>query len=173
MRRLASFQAAIARTKQQAAEQRAEIDDWEQAQVSQFDRQVAALQMELRACAVQLVAQDPLHRKSVALPSGTLGFREPSMATEKTDPEATCEWLQQHGYSDLVRIKREPKLDQIKKRFSVRGTHYVVPDGDIAGEIVPGLEVRTAEEQTFFATPNAGTVLASDAVESTPDDRLF
>jgi hypothetical protein len=35
------------------------------------------------------------------------------------------------------------------------------------------LEVRTAEEQTFFATPNAGTVLASDAVESTPDDRLF
>ena len=78
------------------------------------------------------------------LPSATLIRKQQQPQYERNDA-ALLDYLDGNRRSDLIRIKREPAWDEIKKTATVQGEALVDAD---TGEIIPGVRV-IARPETF------------------------
>lgn len=82
-------------------------------------------------------------RKSRALPSGSIGWRTKPAGLEVKDSEALLRWAASVS-SELVRVKREPALVEIKK--------YVARTGEIPPGTEPIPECEVFEVKTLEAS---------------------
>jgi hypothetical protein len=71
------------------------------------------------------------------LPSATL-IRKQQQPTYDRDNDALLAYLDGSKRDDLVRVKREPKWDEVKKAYAVQGETMVDPE---TGEVVAGVKV--------------------------------
>lgn len=77
------------------------------------------------------------------LPSGELVKKFPG-PEYKRDNDKLTEWLERNGMDEYIKIKKQPKWGELKKKTKVVGNNVVFED---TGEIVEGIEVieRPAE----------------------------
>jgi hypothetical protein len=102
----------------------------------------------------------PHNRKSINLPSGTIGEEWHDVQWDRNDGEL-MPWAKSRG---LVRTKEEPQWDAIKKqlRLSKDGLRAVIvhevtdPDtGEVTQveEVVPGVRVKQMPGNVFYVSP--------------------
>ena len=81
--------------------------------------------------------KDTKTQSKYELPSATL-IRKQQQPTYDRDNNALLAYLDGSKRDDLVRVKREPAWDEIKKAFAVQGETMVDPE---TGEVVAGVKV--------------------------------
>lgn len=123
-------------------------------------RQIAWHEAPVIGLHAALLAADP-RRKSIELPHGVLKSRTATApAFVMRDPEAFVEWAEDHA-AELVRTKKVPAVDAIKKADSLAVTF---PADDApglvvfteTGERVPGIEaMRPSTSYTVATTEEA------------------
>jgi phage host-nuclease inhibitor protein Gam len=106
LRKVESAERNIQRRRDFVTAYRAKLDAWlEKANAADF-RTTERMAELLRPWAEKEIAIDG-KRKSVSLPTGTVGFRESPDSIEVEDERAAIENLENDGASYLIRIKKE------------------------------------------------------------------
>lgn len=85
-------------------------------------------------------------KKSRALPHGVLGWKKTGGRLTVTDRDALLEWARNQPVElELVRVKEEPSLDEIKRHCST------------TGEVPPGTEVSPESEELTIKAVMGGS----------------
>jgi phage host-nuclease inhibitor protein Gam len=136
-----------------AKAEKAKVEEWAQDRLSGIRRRIVQIDRLLEGW-MRAVARDNPKRKTEKLPHGTLKLRGTQYSIEPTDDETVLAWVKANR-PDLVRVKEEPKLGELKaacKPGSVVSEHEgvkwyaVVAEG---GEVVPGVVRVKADEDKF------------------------
>lgn len=80
--------------------------------------------------------------KNAKTPYGKIGFKK-QQPKWNYDEDKLVKHLEANGFDDLVRVKKEPKKDDIKKQFTVKDGKAI----DTNGEIVNGIEVKNQDDK--------------------------
>jgi hypothetical protein len=86
------------------------------------------------------------------LPSATL-IRKQQQPQYDRDNDALLTYLDSNKRDDLVRVKREPAWEEVKKAYAVQGETMVDPE---TGEVVAGVKV-VARPDVFDVKIKEGT----------------
>ena len=83
------------------------------------------------------------NKKSIKLINGTLSKRKRQPKWELEDKETLVKQLENKGLQELIRIKKEPDLSEIKKAFDVVEGKAINTE---TGEIIEGINVIEQED---------------------------
>jgi hypothetical protein len=148
MRKLRAARRRIEANDALAAEEFDRVETWRNAVNASHERTIEYFVGLLSQYALACRENPDDGRKTLALPAGKVTTRPGGWKWHASDEFLT--WAGAHA-PDLVRVKTEPALNEIKKRFIARDDGSAV-DGATA-EIVPGLSV-TKSEPTATVSPD-------------------
>lgn len=83
----------------------------------------------------------------ISSPYGSVSVRKLSPKWQVQDNQVLINWLKDNDRSDLVRVKEEPNLVDIKKSFSIINNNAVDVE---SGEVVQGIYVLEQGEKVVF-----------------------
>jgi Bacteriophage Mu Gam like protein len=153
VRLIASHESALERVRTDAAAQRAEIDAWLASEERLHESTIAQIKARLVPLIDAELAQNPLRRRSVPLPSGTAGYRTPPAKLVVDDPDALVSWAEQHHPDWLRHPPPEPAIQVIKRETYGAGDGTLCAQGQEPGEFVPVPGCRMVrKEPQFFVT---------------------
>lgn len=78
--------------------------------------------------------------KSVKTPHGSIGFKKQQKEYSYDDNDKLIEYLENNNLSSLVRVKKEPEKNDIKKTFALSEDETQLFN-TTTGEVVPGIKV--------------------------------
>ncbi|MBB6215627.1 phage host-nuclease inhibitor protein Gam [Anaerosolibacter carboniphilus] len=116
------------------------IQTWLVNEAKQIDESIAFFEGKLTEYAVVQREADPKFKCST--PYGKIGFRKQQPKWEY-DEEKAIHSLKEAGLKELIRVKEEPKKDEIKKLFRVVDGKAVDPDG----QIIDGITITDREDK--------------------------
>lgn len=127
MRKLAHLSAEIASTEAQAEEFRRQIKVWEDGVIAPLNRRAKFFEGALISYLNMLREFDP-DKKSVKLPSGTIGSRNNPSHPAVTDEVTYIEWAKDKGFEHTLKVTVKPIMKELKAEIDFRDAW--VPDGD-------------------------------------------
>lgn len=131
-----------------AAEQMAEIEierikGWLVDQQKTIENKKAFFEGLIKVYAAEQRATNP-DFKSAKTPYGRIGFRaQPQKWIYNQDTNELIKYLQDSGYSELVKVKMDINRNDMKKVFIVQNGRLVNQE---TGEIVPGVNIENQPE---------------------------
>lgn len=141
VRKINRYRAEIEKAKAEATNQTEKINKWLAAVTEENQRQVDFFQSLLAPFADQRLTGEK--KRSVKLPSGTIGFRKAGPKFEQDD-KLLLPWAKSNT-PDLVETVETVKWDELKKTITVKDGKAISPDG----EIIPGI-TATERPDTFY-----------------------
>lgn len=142
LRKLSALKAKEAETNELAEKEIERIREWQEAELKSMEDSVAYFESLITEYATKRREADPKY-KSESTPFGRIGFRKQQPQYTYNDEEVIT-YLEQCGYDDLYRVKKEPSKADIKKRFVLHGDKLINPE---TGEEVPGIIVTEREDK--------------------------
>jgi hypothetical protein len=165
LRRLAGVQAEAARVREQAREQHALIDEWEERELDAIGRDERRFEGMLgdywrrqlepevdRLMATGLTfdeAWSKIKTKSIKLAAGTLSAAKGRDSIVIEDDEDFVTWARENALYDVLNVTYRPAKDALAK-YNRRDGSLVTPDG----EKVPGVQVVSPGVQ-YKAKPSS------------------
>lgn len=119
------------------------IEEWRKGELKKIEDDVNWFRFLIEQFAREQRAKDPEWKAS--LPFGKVTFRKPT-AKWHWEEESLVAWLDQYR-PDLVRVKKEPKKDDVKKVLAYDESGRVYDPE--TGEPVPGVRVEIPTEETI------------------------
>lgn len=148
LRKLKAAQAKIADNNAAADEERLLIQQWLEEVNASLERDANFFEGLLRDYALRCREDENDGRKSIKLPGGTIRTRAGSTSVVVDNPDAFIEWAEAND-PELVRVKKEPNLSQIREVVTTTDDGSVITAD---GEIVPGLGLKTSEVSATVET---------------------
>ncbi|GEN87212.1 host-nuclease inhibitor Gam family protein [Oceanobacillus sojae] len=125
-----------------AADEQEKIEAWYQSEKEKAQRDIDYFQGLLAYYAIKKREEDPKF-KSQKLPNGRIKFvkKQPKL---NYDDKAIVEYLKNNERTDLIRVKEEPSISDIKKEFVINEDKLIDPD---TGEVIDGVTVEHLEDE--------------------------
>lgn len=122
-----------------ATKQIADIQRWEREANARHERDITFFTALLKEYALDCRYNPDDGRKTISVPGGKVQTRSGTLRW-KIDNETFIAWARS-SHPDLIRVKEEPALTEVKATLNVEN-ETVFTD---TGEIVPGIEVEQGE----------------------------
>lgn len=117
------------------------LKKWKESATKTHSNHISFFEAILSEYLMEQRANDPKFR--ITTPAGSVSTRRQQPKFIIEDQEALINWLLDNGNSDLVRVRKEPQMAELKKIFTNVDNSLV--DGN--GEIVPGIIIRQQPEK--------------------------
>lgn len=134
-RKLAALQAAENQTKELAKLERERINQFEKKELESIGNNRSFFESLLTIYAMEQRKVDPKFKAKT--PYGAINFRK-QQPEWKYEDDKLVESLEKNGLDELVRIKKEPNKEELKKKVEVVNGQAVAPD---TGLIIDGVTV--------------------------------
>lgn len=118
------------------------IKSWHEKEIGSINSSKSFFESLISAYAINRRETDPKF-KSVKTPYGKIGFKKQQPEYVYND-EDLLPFLEDVGYSDLFKIKKEPIKTEIKKQFKLHDNSLIDPE---TGEIIPGITINYREDK--------------------------
>ena len=137
------------------SKQQAELDDlaekeiqrireWQEKEKKKTQRSIDFFESILTLYLYEQRIKDPKFK--VSTPYGTISTRKQQPKWEIKDKEGLVTWLKENNLEQLVRIKEEPALKDIKGSFEKHGVNAI----DENGEIIPGIYILEQPDKVII-----------------------
>lgn len=143
LRKLAAIKAKENEVRRLADAERQRISDWEQKELTALERDRSFFEGLIAEYAAKQREADPKWKAST--PYGRVSFRRQPAKWEWKDDASLVAFLEANGHDSLVRVKKEPDKNAVKKAFQTTADGKVVDPN--TGEVVPGVVVVPQPEK--------------------------
>lgn len=143
LRKLAALDRQEAEINELARQEVERIEEWRKKRLESVARSREYLTFLIEEYAREQRALDPKWKAST--PYGRVSFRRQQPKWHWKDDQVLVDWLERAGYTDMVRVKKEPEKAVLKKRFSLADDGRVIDPE--TGEVVPGVVVEEQGEK--------------------------
>lgn len=137
LNKIAEAENEIEKNKSYADMQRNKIDKWEKEVNSEYENTISFMKSHLQ---LYLQAQD---KKSIKLINGNIGFRKRQDNWNIQNNEELVKVLESTELHDLIRVKKEPALSELKKHLTVVGDQVLY---EKTGEVIEGIKIEKQED---------------------------
>lgn len=142
LRKISQLKKQIEQNNEFAEMEISKVEAWRQSENKKQQDSIDYFTGLLAEFALQKKKEDP-SLKTKKLPYGKLQFRnQPSKWN--VDKAKVVKYLEETGMNDFIRVKKEPKVADIKKAFNVQNGKVINPE---TGEIIEGIEVEERGEK--------------------------
>ena len=135
--KIAEAENEIEKNKSYADMQRHKIDEWETDVNKEFENTISFMKSHLQ---LYLQTQD---KKSIKLINGNIGFRKRQDKWHIPNSEELVKALESTELHDLIRVKKEPALSELKKHLTVVGDQVLY---EKTGEVIEGIKIEKQED---------------------------
>ena len=135
--KIAEAENEIEKNKSYADMQRHKIDEWETDINKEFENTISFMKSHL-----QLYLQTQ-NKKSIKLINGNIGFRKRQDKWNIQNNEELVKALESTELHDLIRVKKEPALSELKKYLTVVGDQVLY---EKTGEVIEGIKIEKQED---------------------------
>ena len=135
--KIAEAENEIEKNKSYADMQRHKIDEWETDINKEFENTISFMKSHLQ---LYLQTQD---KKSIKLINGNIGFRKRQDKWNIQNNEELVKALESTELHDLIRVKKEPALSELKKYLTVVGDQVLY---EKTGEVIEGIKIEKQED---------------------------
>ena len=146
MRRLRSIQSRMAENMDIANEEHRRITAWLGSVNQPLQRDENFFTAILTEYALTCRANPDDGRKTISLPAGKISTRAPSLVWS-IDPDTFIPWAKEND-PDLIKVKIEPALSEVKKSLLAQDDSAITADG----EVVPGVSTHMGEPSATITT---------------------
>src|SRR5690625_2041910 len=137
LRKISQLKKQIEQNNEFAEMEISKVEAWRQSENKKQQDSIDYFTGLLAEFALQKKKEDP-SLKTKKLPYGKLQFRnQPSKWN--VDKAKVVKYLEETGMNDFIRVKKEPKVADIKKAFNVQNGIVINPE---TGENIEGIEVE-------------------------------
>lgn len=119
------------------------IKEWQEKEKKKSQSTIDFFESLLEGYLIEQRQLDPKFK--VSTPYGSVGTKKQQPKWELSNDDLIA-WLKENGKENLIRIKEEPALKEIKETFTIAGTHAV----DENGELIPGIYILYQEEKIII-----------------------
>lgn len=117
------------------------IKEWQRKEKNKHEGTISFFNGLLTQYFLEQRESDPKFK--ISTPHGSMGTRKQQPKWNITNPDILLAWLKGNQREDLIKIKEEPKLKEIKEKF----IQYQNEALDENGEVVPGIVVIEQEDK--------------------------
>ena len=142
LRKISQLKKQIEQNDKFAEMEISKVEAWRQSENKKQQDSIDYFTGLLAEFALQKKKEDPSF-KTKKLPYGKLQFRK-QPSKWKVDKAKVVKYLEETGMNDFIRVKKEPKVADIKKAFNVQNGKVINPE---TGEIIEGIEVEERGEK--------------------------
>src|SRR5690625_58054 len=135
--KIAEAENEFEKNKEYADMQRHKIDEWEKEVNSEYENTIDFMKSHLQ---LYLQTQD---KKSIKLINGNIGFRKKQDKWNIQNNEELGKALESTKVHELIRVKKEPALSELKKHLTVVGDQVVY---ERTGEVIDGVTIEKQDD---------------------------
>lgn len=140
LRKLTTLEKAHSEELAVAQEELTRIQDWFKKQDSAYQGAKSFFEGLIEQYAKDQIAADSKWKGSS--PYGYVSFRKQQPLVDYGDADALVKYLEENGGSELVKVEKKPRKDEIKKTFEIKNGVMV---NHRTAEIIPGITVTERE----------------------------
>ena len=141
LKKIRQMKNKIAEKEEFAQKEIDEIKIWLEEETGKLEDSIEYFESMLTEYAMKMKQEDE-DLKTHKLPAGDLKFRK-QRPKWNYDNKSLMEYLEESGKEDLIRVKRSPDKNKLKKQVEVVGNKVVDAE---TGEIIEGIEVQERGE---------------------------
>lgn len=137
LEKIALAEKELQEIKEHADKRRFKIDEYEKEASAEHENTISFMKSHLQ---LYLQTQD---KKSIKLINGNIGFRKRQDKWNIQNNEELIKTLESTELHDLIRVKKEPALSELKKHLTVVGDQVLY---EKTGEVIEGIKIEKQED---------------------------